>query len=383
MARPAKAAQVAGEVWARQVPGGWEAQTWARDASGAARRLRRKRSSKSAAMNAVREAAAALEPRPGEAPADQLHGGTTIGELLDVWLEERRPKLRSQSIVTYRHNITVAERNGFTALTLDDATTPTLDRMLKELARTRPGNARTLRSILRMSLGMAVRHGAVEKNAADQTAPIPRGTKPVRALDDLELKRLLKLLRRTDEPAAAVQAACVLRVQLATGLRVGEVLALRADDVDLDGTTPSVTVGATVVPASDQGLVRQPMPKSAAGWRVVPLTRDAVAALRTAADLGLARGEQKLWFPSLTGGRLRQPGAIRTELARLVSGTDLEWVTTHTARKTAATKVARAYDDATAAALLGHSGTATIRAYIQRSHTAPDVRDVLEVEDLE
>ncbi|GIG41903.1 tyrosine-type recombinase/integrase [Cellulomonas phragmiteti] len=383
MGRPAKAAQVAGEVWVKKVDGGYVAGTWARDAGGRARRLQRTRTSKAAAMNAVREAAQTLQPRAGEAPADELHGETTIGRLLDVWLTERLPDLRDQSIVTYRHNIAVAARAGFTDLTLDAATTPVLDRLLKALAAQRPGNARTLRSILRMALSLAVRHGAVDRNAADHTAAIPRGTKPVRALDDDELRQMLGILRGVTEPVAAVQAACVLRVQLATALRVGEVLALTSADVMLDGPMPTVTVGATVVPASSRGLIRQPMAKSAAGHRVVPLTRDGVAALREAAALGLDRGPDRLWFPSMTSGRLRQPGAIRTELTRLVEGSDLAWVTTHTMRKTTATRVARAYDDATAAALLGHSGTATIRAYVQRSHQAPNIRDVLEVDDAE
>ncbi|UCN14399.1 site-specific integrase [Cellulomonas iranensis] len=134
---------------------------------------------------------------------------------------------------------------------------------------------------------------------------------------------------------------------------------------------------ATVVPGSDRGLIRQVEPKSSTGRRTVPLTRDAVDALRTAAALNLPGGEFELWFPNLSGG-LRQPGSVRSELARLVRGTELAWVTTHTMRKTAATAVARAYDDATAAALLGHSGVGSLRHYVQRSHQAPDVRDVLE-----
>ncbi|WP_432457576.1 tyrosine-type recombinase/integrase [Cellulomonas iranensis] len=194
---------------------------------------------------------------------------------------------------------------------------------------------------------------------------------------------MLGILRGVTKPVAAVQAACLLRVQLSTALRIGEVLALTTADVVLDGPTPTVTVGATVMPASPRGLIRRPMAKSEDGHRVVPLTHDGVDALREAAALGLNRRPDRLWLPSMTGGRLRQPGAIRTELARLVGGTDLAEVISHNFRKTTATRVARAYDNATAAALLGHSGTGTIRHYVQRSHRAPDARDVLDVNDLD
>ncbi|WP_163275536.1 site-specific integrase [Cellulomonas iranensis] len=360
-----------------RVAAGWRARTRVTDSSGAIRDVERVRSSKEAARNAATLAAQAIEPRPGEAPAGQLGPRSTVSALLEAWLDERRPQLRSQSIVTYTRAIEAATRAGITGLTIEGATTPVLDRALKGMAATTPGTARTVRSLLRMALARAVQLGIVERNAADGTAAVRREVQTVRALTDDEARQLLELLREVDQPVPAVQAACALRLQLGTGLRIGEVLALTREDVDLDADVPVVHVRATVVPASDRGLIRQVEPKSSSGRRTVPLTRDAVAALRTADGLGLPGGELGLWFPNLAGS-LRQPGSVRSELAHLVRGTELAWVTTHTMRKTAATTVARAYDDATAAALLGHSGVGSLRHYVQRSHQAPDVRDVLE-----
>lgn len=78
--------------------------------------------------------------------------------------------------------------------------------MLKGLATRRPGNARTLRSNLVQALDLALRHGAIDRNSAAATAPVPR---------DDEL-RAFRALLATAEIVAAQQAACVLRVHLAT-----------------------------------------------------------------------------------------------------------------------------------------------------------------------
>ncbi|MGC0249138.1 tyrosine-type recombinase/integrase [Pseudactinotalea sp. Z1748] len=155
-------------------------------------------------------------------------------------------------------------------------------------------------------------------------------------------------------------------------------MALTADDLDLNADLPVMHVRATVVPVSETGLIRQVEPKSSASRRTVPMTSDAVAAARTAMGLGLDRGPLGLVFPNTRGG-LRQPGNVRTDVAHLLDGTDLEWVRTHTMRKTVATRVARAHGSTVAAAVLGQSGTATAeRHYIARMAQAPDVRATLE-----
>jgi len=57
-----------------------------------------------------------------------------------------------------------------------------------------------------------------------------------------------------------------------------------------------------------------------------------------------------------------------------------DWVTPHTYRRTVATLLDRERGTKDAAAQLGHSGTAvTERHYVQRTATAPDMSDVLEV----
>jgi integrase len=57
----------------------------------------------------------------------------------------------------------------------------------------------------------------------------------------------------------------------------------------------------------------------------------------------------------------------------------MEWVTPHMMRKTVATVVDRERGTKEAASQLGHSGTAVTEAhYIEKTHRAPDLTDVLE-----
>ncbi len=380
--RPRRDAQVPGAVTERRVGDGWVARTTVRDPAGKLRQVQRRRSSRAAARNAVLAAAAAVSPQPSTSAATSavLSPESTLGELLPLWLAEHTVTrgLRSQSVVTYRHAIEGVPAE-LVALTLTQATTPRLDRAIKARAAEAPGAARTMRSVLRMALDLAVRHGAVERNAADSTAPVPKGSKPVVALADGQEAALRAHLAAV--PTDVVldrQVALLALVLLSTGLRIGEALALRAQDLALDAEPPTLTVAGTVVPGSESGLVWQPEPKTAAGHRTIPLGATAVGALREALAQPLPRDELGLVFPG-TRGQLRQPGNVRTALKSVFVAAGLDPVGSHVFRRTAATKVAREVGLEAAAALLGQVGTATVRRhYVVQAHEAPDVRHVLE-----
>ncbi|HET7531625.1 MAG TPA: site-specific integrase, partial [Nocardioidaceae bacterium] len=137
---------------------------------------------------------------------------------------------------------------------------------------------------------------------------------------------------------------------LATGVRIGEALAVIWSDVDFNAGTVRIT--STLVRVNGEGLLRNGT-KSRAGERTLPLPESAVALLRRRFMTG-ARLDQPV-FPSVDGG-FRDPANVRRELREARGTETLAWITSHTFRKTAATILDEAALSARLVAdQLGHS----------------------------
>jgi integrase len=118
---------------------------------------------------------------------------------------------------------------------------------------------------------------------------------------------------------------------LATGVRIGEALAVVWSEVDFD--TETVRITSTLVRVKGEGMLRKGT-RSRAGERTLPLPLSAVAMLRRRFMTG-ARLDQPL-FPSVRGG-FRDPANVRRELREARGTETLAWITSHAFRKTAAT----------------------------------------------
>ena len=111
---------------------------------------------------------------------------------------------------------------------------------------------------------------------------------------------------------------------LATGVRIGEALAVVWSQVDFEAGTVQIT--STLVRVKGEGLLRKGT-KSRAGERTLPLPVSAVAMLRRRFMTG-ARLDQPL-FPDVLGG-FRDPANVRREL-REARGDGGRW---HGSRRT-------------------------------------------------
>jgi len=137
---------------------------------------------------------------------------------------------------------------------------------------------------------------------------------------------------------------------LATGVRIGEALALVWSEVDFEAGTVQIT--STIIRVRRERLLRKDT-KTSAGQRTLALPMSAQAVLRRRFMSG-ARLDQPV-FPSLTGG-FRDPANVRRELREARGDAALAWITSHTFRKTAATILDEAALSARLVAdQLGHS----------------------------
>ncbi|WP_460886374.1 tyrosine-type recombinase/integrase [Promicromonospora xylanilytica] len=204
--------------------------------------------------------------------------------------------------------------------------------------------------------------------------------KPKRgAVHTLKLDEIVQLraaVRRWEDrpPATRGKRSITLLPQIVDGLRIGECLALRQTDLNLDTDVPTLTVMGTVVRVEETTpagivkgrLARHAKPKSDTSRRTITLPDFVVTALREAIGLGLDSGPDKLVFPSAERTP-RSPGRVREQLRQAREGTGLK-VRPHDFRRTIATRVANETTIGNATALLGRGND---RAVMWIGRTSP------------
>ncbi|MFD7308336.1 tyrosine recombinase XerC [Promicromonospora sp. NPDC059942] len=188
--------------------------------------------------------------------------------------------------------------------------------------------AKVVRSVLSGTCRMLARRDLLPSNPVRDVGRLEQGRrKAPRALTAEEALRFLALLDGS-EYARRNELSDIMRFLLSTGARIGEALALKWEDVDLDDQV--VQIDWTVTRLRGAGLVREPV-KTETSERTLRLPDWSVAMLRRRKN----GGPDDLVFPN-TLGRLRDVGNVG-KMLRKVRGDDFAWVKSHTARRTVAT----------------------------------------------
>ena len=192
----------------------------------------------------------------------------TLAAFLADYLEREGERLRRKTHAEYARMVRVHIAPALGAISLADLSPRKVQGFLDGMGAR--AITEKVRKFLVTALSDAERLGMVTVNAAGRTrAPYrPAPKRPSFALE--EARAVLEAMGDSPYRPAA-------EVALYTGLRRGEVLGLRWEDVDF--AAPSVRVRRQV--ATDNGSAfLQDLPKTAAGRREVPLVPDALAVLR-------------------------------------------------------------------------------------------------------
>lgn len=316
---------------------GWRAMTFFRDFDGRTRPVERSGKTKGAAERNLKRA---LQERTGVA-GGEIKPDTKLRDLSAAWLlmiegEAAQGKLSPSTLTTYRSILDRYVIKGVGEWSVREASVARIDRFLSTLSlNVGAPTAKTARTVLSGMLVYAARHGAIGFNPTRDTRPLStvKASGP-RALTPAERSKWLEQLE-ADEKAARWGLPDISRFMIATGVRIGEALALYWEDVDLDAGV--VHILYTVVRVQGVGLVRKST-KTAAGERVLPLPSWAVQMLKRrqkdAEDDD--RPEASPVFPNVDGG-LRDPSNVLRVLRESRGSEGFEWVTSHVFRKTAAT----------------------------------------------
>jgi integrase len=378
-----------GSITVEPVSSGYRARTRFRDFDGITRLVERRGRTKGAARAAL---TGYLSDRTAPS-GDDINGESRLSEVAEVWFAERTD-LATNSVRRYRDALEDHILPGVGNLRMREATVSRLDRFLKATTvNTGAPTAKLCRSVLSGVMGLAVRHGAIRTNPVRDVAGVTVIKKEPRALtlDEVKVMRAAILAwqdgrvfapttapikpRRGRPPARDLSD--LMDLFLATGVRIGELLAIRWADVDLDAGTVLVTGTIVMSDEKPSRPMRQTKTKTDSSRRELKLPRFAVDTLLRRRVHLVAENANDVIFPS-TSGTLRDPGNVRKQLNPILASVGLEWVTPHTFRKTVGTVIDNDSDLRSAADQLGHSSTdTTARHYVARTHKGPDGRAAL------
>lgn len=330
--------------------------------------------------NAKQRLQADLQERSSDF-SDEISRETLMHELGTAWMiEARQTDLTRQSLQEYEQVLTKTIVPGMGQLRIREASVGRLDKFLKDIARTHPAKAKQTKVVLSHMFGLAVRLDAITHNPVTETRLPARQQPEPRALTQDEQDALRRGIyswmsqKGVSGPQRAPDLLDIVDMMLATGMRIGELCALRWEDVDLGSENPSITITGTIIRVTGQGLTRQAHAKNSKRRLRVYLPAHAVSILLAKSTATDEDAPPNLWntvFASSTG-TLRDPYNVRRQFRDARASAGFAWVTPHTFRKTATTRVERERGLEAASQQAGHSGTAvTSRHYVQPTHEAP------------
>lgn len=285
VARPVQPLGTFGKIAVKRTKKGYIASTRFRELTGAYRSVTVSAETAAAAENRLKEKIASGLPSPADG---DLKAQTKLKTVAHVWLREieQRQEHAPQTIEVYRDIVGRIILPELGDLRLNELTVSTLDRFLKAEAQRGYSRGRQARVVLAQIIDLAVRHDALPRNPVRSTAPLRRSRSEIRSLSLDELAEIRRIIRtHRSEPGVPgpppdAQLGQIFEVMLGTSARLGEALALRHSDVDLEGEQPLVSITGTIVYVRGTGFLRQPHPKHSKYWRTVTIPSFTSEALR-------------------------------------------------------------------------------------------------------
>jgi integrase len=317
-----------------------------------------------------------------------LTENSTFAEALDVWLADRRTAaqvgaLKPQSYEQYVTNSRwVRDRIGAIplhqvrpALMLGILQSIVADTSVDKKGRKQGGvaRARKFRKVVYAVCAVAIDREAMSRQPLDNAKDLKQNGEKLSSLTPQQYRTMRESIiawgtaprRRSDWR----RLLALLDVSMGTSLRIGEVLALRPIDIDLDADEPTLEVTGTIVEVKGK-VFRQDVPKRAGQERLIPLPGPVARVLKERiAEVG--DDLDALLFGTRTGEPDGNPSRLLTQWRNSPEGAawvesvklSADDVTFKLMRRTAGSRTRKALGLDAAQALMGHRHSATTERY--------------------
>ena len=285
-------------------------------------------------------------------------GGVTVHDFMGAFLsyKEKSSTIEPSTVRSYRaESRLICTYLGNVALA--DLSVPEVNRWMANMTANgyAPKSAAKPFRLLKQALKWAMSQDLVRKNVCEYCKPPKRVKTPINALDRAERTRMLKLAVVAE---ATSPLGLAVELALTTGMRRGEVCALRWSDVGNDGT---VTVSHAL--GNGEGGFYLKEPKTGSSARTIPLTAHTAAILkakradsrRVLAEMGVPAGDPFVLGTQEPESRPYNPTQLGKDFSAFckMNGFDC---TFHDLRHTFATMmIGNGCDVRTVASYLGHA----------------------------
>lgn len=301
----------------------WVGERWVTLADGVRKRVRVRAATQLEAIDALD---AAVSRARKETAATS---GQTLNRMLDDWLAATKRLVRESTYQDYESAMKLYVRDDLGALPAARVQPEHIEEVLNALLDTgRVATAHKVKRLLSQAFLWGKRRRRVTENPLELLDSLARPQREPEAWTPDEVQRFLKAARDHELYALYYTA-------LSTGMRKGELLALRWSEV----RDREILVRRTVSKGAEGGVVDDA--KSPEGVRSVPVSPDLAAVLaahrKTAPESALG-----LVFPSSRTGGLLSGSHVSRQLKELADAAGVPALRFHELRKTTSSLLARA-----------------------------------------
>jgi integrase len=291
------------------------------------------------------------EARRGEL-AGMVRTGTTFNEAAEEFLRyaQHERACKPTTVTDYRNMARVLGRTFGDEL-IEDVTTESIERWKADFTREHQSSNRTLQKYLVTLHGIFKRATRVYGLPRNPVTNVERPRLPRRAgIDVFSREEVMALVRAAESER---DAALYLTASF-TGLRLGELLALRWGDVDFDADTIRVERNYTAG--------REGTPKSGRG-RAVPMMEEVAQALARLGQRERFVGPRELLFCDELGRHLVYK-SLSDRYKAALDRAELRRLRFHDLRHTFGTHAIRHADPREVMEWMGHADLATTQKYL-------------------